>query len=81
MRGRATSSRQPPRATVAEKATSHSCSRERLRQVTMLPSRSVSRRCYLRASFLSGKQAFDVVLAADKLTRIMLKFESNARGC
>lgn len=83
-KGRATSSRQPPRATVAEKGTSHSCSRERLRQVTMLPSCRVSRRCYLRASFLSGEQHLEAVFAANKLhrsARIMLKFESNARGC
>lgn len=83
-KGRPTSSRQPPRATVAEKAASHSCSGVRLRQVTMLPSYSVSRRCYLRASFLSKQQHLEAVFAANKLhrsARIMLKFESNARGC
>lgn len=36
-KGRPTSSRQPLRATVAEKASSHSCTRVSLRQVTMLP--------------------------------------------
>lgn len=72
--GRPTSSRQPPRATVA---TSHSLSRVRLRQVTMLPS-------YLRASFLSKQRDLEAVFAVNKLhrsARIMLKFESNARGC
>lgn len=73
-KSRPTSSRQPPRATVA---TSHSLWRVSLRQVTMLPS-------YLRASFLSKQRHLEAVFAANKLhrsARIMLKFESNARGC
>lgn len=74
-KSRPTSSRQPPRATVA---TSQPFTvARRLRQVTMLPS-------YLRASFLSKQRHFEAVFAANNLhqsARIMLKFESNARRC